>query len=150
MTKYLTQKGLEKLKKELEYLENTKRKEVSEQLGFYASLGDFKENSAYDSAKEEQGLVEDRIAELKEIINQTEIIKIKGAGKVQIGSIVLVSCNNKKEKFQIVEPEETDVENGKLSYKSPLGRMLLDKKKNQMVRVEAPVGKMDYKIIEVA
>jgi len=150
MTKYLTAEGLAKLKKELEYLKNVKRKEVSEQISFSASFGDLKENAAYDTAKEEQGFIEGRIAELEEVLNQAKILKKNGAGTVQLGSIVLVSSHNKKEKFQIVEPEETDIDRGKISYKSPLGEVLLGKKRGARVEIEAPDGKIGYQIVEVA
>ena len=150
MTKYLTAEGLAKLKKELEYLKNVKRKEVSEQISFSASFGDLKENAAYDTAKEEQGFVEGRIAELEEVLNQAKILKKNGAGTVQLGSIVLVSSHNKKEKFQIVEPEEADIDKGKISYKSPLGGVLLGKRRGAKIEIEAPGGRIGYQIVEVA
>ncbi len=150
MTKYLTAEGLAKLKKELDYLKNVKRKEVSEEISFSASFGDLKENAAYDTAKEEQGFVEGRIVELEQILNQAKVLKKNGAGTVQIGSKVLVSTDSKKEKFQIVEPEEADIDTGKISYKSPLGGMLLGKKKGARVEIEAPDGKIGYQIVEIA
>lgn len=150
MTKYLTAEGLAKLKKELDYLKNTKRKEVSEQISFSASFGDLKENAAYDTAKEEQGFVEGRIAELEQVLNQAKVLKKNVAGAVQLGSVVLVSSNNKKEKFQIVEPEEADIDTGKISYKSPLGGILLGKRKGAKVEIEAPGGRIGYQIVEIA
>jgi transcription elongation factor GreA len=150
MTKYLTPEGFDKLKKELDYLKNTKRQEVSEQIRFTAAFGDLKENAAYDAAKEEQGFLEGRIAELEKALDQVKILKKTGSGTAQIGSIVMVSTNHKKDKFQIVEPEEADIEKHKISYKSPLGEMLLGKKKGASVQIEAPDGKIDYKIVEIA
>jgi transcription elongation factor GreA len=150
MTKYLTAEGLAKLKKELDYLKNTKRKEVSEQISFSASFGDLKENAAYDTAKEEQGFVEGRIAELEQVLNQAKVLKKNAAGSVQLGSVVLVSSHNKKEKFQIVEPEEADIDTGKISYKSPLGGILLGKKKGAKVEIDAPGGRIGYQIVEIA
>ena len=150
MTKYLTHEGLEKLKKELDYLKNVKRKEVSEKISFSASFGDLKENAAYDTAKEEQGFVEGRIKELEQVLNQAKVLKKNGAGTVQLGSVVLVSCHNKKEKFQIVEPEEADIDKGKISYKSPLGGVLFGKRKGAKVDIDAPDGKIGYQIIEIA
>jgi len=150
MTKFLTAEGLAKLKKELEYLKNVKRKEVSEKISFSASFGDLKENAAYDTAKEEQGFVEGRIAELEEVINQAKILKKNIAGIIQLGSVVLVSSHNKKEKFQIVEPEEADIDRGKISYKSPLGEVLLGKRRGAKIEIEAPDGRIGYQIVEVA
>ncbi|MCX6761141.1 MAG: transcription elongation factor GreA [Candidatus Nealsonbacteria bacterium] len=150
MTKYLTPEGLEKLKKELDNLKNVKRKEVSEKISFSASFGDLKENAAYDTAKEEQGFIEGRIAELEQVLNQAKVLKKNVGGMVQLGSIVLVSCYNKKERFQIVEPEEADIDKGKISYKSPLGGVLFGKRKGAKVEIEAPDGKIGYQIIEIA
>jgi transcription elongation factor GreA len=150
MTKYLTTEGLAKLKKELEHLKNVKRKEISEQISLSASFGDLKENAAYDTAKEEQGFIEGRIAELEEVIHQAKIIKKNGAGTIQLGSVVLVSSHNKKEKFQIVEPEEADINTGKISYKSPLGEVLLGKRRGTKIEIETPGGRIGYQIVEIA
>jgi len=90
MKKYLTAEGLEKLKKELEYLEKVKRKEISEAIRQAASEGDLKENAGYDAAKDKQGFVEGRIRELKNTLSQSEVIKNKGTDRVQIGCFVFL------------------------------------------------------------
>lgn len=149
MTKYLTEEGLKKLKKELEYLEKVKRKEISERIRDTASQGDLKENAGYDAAKEEQGFTEGRIKELKEIINQAKIIKKQTNGLVQIGSFISLSSAKEKEEFQIVSPEEADILNNKISFKSPLGERLMGKKKGEKVKIDAPEGKKEYNIIEI-
>jgi len=149
MAKYLTPEGLEKMKKELEYLEKVKRKEVSEKLKQTASQGDLSENAGYDAAKEEQGFVEGRIKELKEIIAQAEVIKKKESGNVQIGSFVVLDSEERKNKFQIVSPEEADILKAKLSFKSPLGEALLNKKKGDIVKIDTPGGLKEYKIIKI-
>jgi len=149
MAKYLTPEGLEKMKKELEYLEKVKRKEVSEKLKQTASQGDLSENAGYDAAKEEQGFVEGRIKELKEIIAQAEVIKKKESGNVQIGSFVVLDSEERKNKFQIVSPEEADILKAKLSFKSPLGEALLNKKKGDIVKIDTPDGLKEHKIIKI-
>jgi len=149
MTKYLTKEGLEKLKKELEHLETVKRKEVSERIRHTASQGDLKENAGYDAAKEEQGFVEARIRELKSIINQAQVISNKGNDKVQIGCSVLLESTDGKDEFQIVGPEEADILEGKISFKSPLGGALLEKKKGDIIKIETPSGQKEYKIIQI-
>ena len=149
MTKYLTPEGFEKMKKELEYLEKVKRKEVSEKLKHTASQGDLSENAGYDAAKEEQGFIEGRIKELKEIIAQAEVIEKKESGKVQIGSFVVLNTEEGKNKFQIVSPEEADILKGKLSFESPLGEALLNKKMGDIVKIDTPGGLKEYKIIEI-
>ncbi|MFH1509624.1 MAG: transcription elongation factor GreA [Candidatus Nealsonbacteria bacterium] len=150
MKSYLTKDGFEKLKKELNELETVKRKEVSERIRHTASQGDLKENAGYHMAKEEQGFVEGRIKELKEIINQAEIISKKGKEEVQIGSLVQLESDGEKEEFQLIGPEEADILNNKISFKSPLGESLLNKKKGDIVIVETPDGEKKYKISNIS
>ena len=149
MKKYFTEEGLNKFKKDFGYLESDKRKDVAEKIKLAVSQGDLSENAAYDAAKEEQGFVEGRIGELKSIIAQAELISGKANGKVQIGSIVVVSSQDGKEEFQIVGPEEADVLKNKISFKSPLGESLLDKRKGESLEIDAPGGKKTYKIISI-
>ena len=157
MAKYLTAEGLQKFKKELDYLEKVKRKEISERIRHTASQGDLKENAGYDAAKEEQGFTEGRIKELKEIISQAKVIEKKEDNKVQIGSLVCLksfeedkSSSHEGEKiFQVVGPEEADILQGKISFKSPLGMAILKKKKGDTVKINAPEGKKEYKITEI-
>ena len=118
--KYLTREGLEKLKKELDYLKNVRRKEVALKLKDAISQGDLRENAGYDTAKDEQGFLEARIRELKGIIGQAEIIEKKESDKVQICSVVSLSSANGEDKFQIVGPEEADIMANKISFQSPL------------------------------
>ncbi len=149
MVKYLTPQGLEKFKKELDFLENVKRKEVSERLRQTASQGDLKENAGYHAAKEQQGFVEGRIKELKEILSQSKIIEKGGGDKVQIGSFVCLESDEGEKTFQLVGPEEADILNGKISLKSPLGEAILKKKKGDVVEVDTPEGKKKYEIVEI-
>jgi transcription elongation factor GreA len=149
MIKHLTKDGFEKLKKELAYLKNVKRKEVAKKINLAAAFGDISENAAYDAAKEEQGFLEGRIAELTKTVSQAEIIKSKRTGKVQIGSFVQVALNSDEERFQLVEPEEADVLEGKISYKSPLGERLLGQTKGSKIVVFASGKKLEYKVLAV-
>lgn len=150
MTKYLTPEGLEKLKKELNYLKKVNRKEIAERLKQTASLGDLSENAAYDEAKEAQAFLEGRILELEETIRRAEVVKkIDKAGWVQLGSTVIVSSNNEEERFKIVGTAEADPLKGKISMDSPLGKALLDKPEGATVTVDAPNGKIKYKIIKI-
>ncbi|MDD2697141.1 MAG: transcription elongation factor GreA [Candidatus Pacebacteria bacterium] len=146
MAKYLTPEGLEKLKKELRYLTDVKRKEISEKIRHTASQGDLKENAGYDEAKNEQGFVEGRIKELSQILAQAEVISAKDKGRVELGVKVCLECDGKKEKFQIVGPEEADIIRGKISFKSPLGEALLKRKKGEKVKIKTPDGAREYKI----
>lgn len=149
MEKYLTSEGLEKFKKELDYLEKIKRKEIAERLKYAISFGDLAENAAYIEAKEAQGFLEGRILELREIISNVKLIEKNNTKDIRVGSIVLLFSKNKKEKFQVVGPEEADVFQGKISHQSPLGKAVLGKTKGNKFTIETPEGKTEYKIIEV-
>jgi transcription elongation factor GreA len=146
MTKYLTQEGLDNLKKELERLETAGRKEVAEKLEHAISFGDISENAAYDEAKEALGFLEGKILELKETICSSEVIEKNGAKVVQIGSVASLVSGGKKDEFQIVGPEEADVFKGKISYESPLGKLILGKKKGAKFVLKTPGGSVNYEI----
>ena len=149
MPRYLTKEGLEKMKKELEYLQNVKRKEVSERIRHTASQGDLKENAAYHMAKDEQGFMEARIRELREIVSQAEVIKKGNKEKVEIGSTVFLESRSGEDKYQIVGPEEADILCGKISFKSPLGEAILGKKKGDTVKIKTGDGLEEYKIVSI-
>jgi len=149
MKRYLTAEGLEKLKKELDYLKRIKRKEIAERLKRTASFGDLKENAAYHEAKEAQGFLEGRVSELEDIIRSALVVKKKEAGIIQVGSMVLVSFNGNKEKFQIVGPGEINPKEGKISYQSPLGKALLGKSVGVEVEIENLKNKIQYKILKI-
>ena len=150
MPKYLNQETLEKLKKELKYLETVKRKEIAKQLGEAASFGDLTENAAYQQARESKELLERKILELKKKIEEAVVVKKpRKTDYVQVGSTVLVESSGDKVDFKIVDPEEADPLQGRISYDSPLGRNLLNKNKGNVVEVKTPGGKVKYKIIKI-
>ena len=149
MAKYLTPEGLEKLKKELDHLEKVERKEITKKIRDSAAHGDLKENAGYHAAKEDQSFIEGRIIQLKEIISQAKVINKKKGGGVQIGSVVFLESGDGKEKFQVVESEEADILSGKISHKSSLGEILLNKKKGDIVEFETHDGVKKYKILGV-
>jgi len=149
MTEYLTPEGLEKLKKELYHLKNVERREISKKIKKAASFGDLKENAAYHEAKEAQGFLEGKILELKSSIVRAEVVEKKENGKIQIGSIVILDSDEEKEEYQIVGSEEVDVLKGKISYKSPLGKALLGKKKGEEVKIKSPEGEAEYLISDI-
>ncbi len=148
--KYITIEGLKKLKKELNDLKTIKRKEVAERLKEAISQGDLSENFAYQQAKEDQNSLESRILELENTIKESQIIKKeKQTDKIQVGSIILVESNEKKERFEIVGSEETDPEKNKISFESPLGKAFLNKTVGETIEVKIPNGKISYKILKI-
>lgn len=150
MPKRLTPEAYEKLKKELEYLKTEGRREIAERLKYTASFGDLTENFAYQQAREDQEFLERRIAELESILSDAVIItKRKNKKTVDVGSIVTLLFDGKEQKFQIVEPEEANPTEGKISFKSPLGQAILGKKPGDETIVETPNGKIKCKILKI-
>ncbi len=148
---YLSKEKHAELSRELDDLKKVKRREIAERLEFAKSLGDLSENAEYQSAREEQADVEDRINQLDNILKISEIIATHHASQVEIGSTLVVKkqTNGEETKYQIVGPEEVDVAAGKISYLSPLGGSLLKKKKGDQVIVLTPKGKVTYEIIRI-
>lgn len=149
--KYLTREGLEKLKKELEYLKAQKRQEIAQRLEKCLAFGDLSENAEYHETKEEQAFVEGRILELEELIRNGTVVSEEKDNKMyaQVGSTVLVSSNSRKEEFKIVGAEEADPIAGKISVNSPLGQAFFNQPKGAIVEVKTPKGIQQYKIIKI-
>ena len=149
----LTQEGYDNLEKELNYLRTEKRAEVADRIKVALGFGDLSENSEYDEAKNAQAENEARIAELEnkiryaKIINEDEI----DTETVQVGNIVKVLDVEFDEKIEytIVGSTEVNLAENKISNESPLGKALLGAKKNETVEVDAPAGKMKYKILAI-
>lgn len=147
---YLSQEKYEELKQELSYLKTEERKKIAENLEYAKSLGDLSENAEYHEARDKQADVEDRIAELEEILKNVEIISAHHSGVVEVGTIVSTKRDDgRKEEFQIVGPEESDLLSGRVSHESPLGAALLGHKRGDTVLVTTPRGEINYKILEI-
>jgi transcription elongation factor GreA len=150
-TVQVTQKGLEALKSELAELVNVKRPNLVERLERARQEGDLSENSDYINAREELEFLDGRIDELKNVVENAQIVKDNGNGngEVGIGTTVVVQANGDRHEFNIVGEWEADPTQKKISHESPLGRELVGKKVGETVEVEAPAGKIVYKILEV-
>ena len=150
MENYITKEGKEKLQKELEYLKKTKRKEISNRIRQAAAMGDLSENFDYQNAKEEQGFMERRIAELESTLFNTKIVEsLSTSETVEIGSKVTLETGKEKWTITITGPQEADPLQNKISASSPLGKAVLKKKKGEKVEVETPQGKIDYKVLDI-
>lgn len=148
--KYLTPDGLKKLKEELKFLKNTKRKEIASRLENSINFGDLAENAEYHETKEEQGFVEGRIAELEDLTASAKIMDTKTKRDfAQVGSIVLVSSGKEKEKFTLVGSREANPLEYKISADSPLGKAFINQPKGAEVLVKTPQGIARYKILEI-
>lgn len=148
---YLTRKEYQALKKKIQHLETVKRKEIAQALKLAASFGDLSENAAFDDAKNEQRMLERKIAELKDFLSQVKVIEKKEKKeRIQIGSTVYIECKGKKMKFQIVGMIEANIKEGKISYESPIGKALLGKKKGEIIEIVTPAAiKLKYKILKI-
>lgn len=149
--KQISAQYFEKIRKELEFLKKTKRKEISKKLCHAISFGDLKENAAYHEAKEEQAFLEGKIIELENKIKNFSIISpgVK-SDKIMIGSKVSVTIDGRKEKYEIVEGLESDPLKGKISSESPMGKALLERKEKDVSQFETPSGKViEMKILEI-
>lgn len=146
----LTKEGCGKLKEEYRYLVEERRHEIAEKIQSAREMGDLSENATYQTAKEEQAFVEGRIAELEEIFrNSTVVDSHGGKAEVQIGSKIKVHIEGTEQTFWLVGSGEADPANGRISHESPIGQALIGKKAGDEIEVDAPVGKIIYKILKV-
>ncbi|MAG12216.1 transcription elongation factor GreA [bacterium] len=147
---YLSKEKFEDLKKELEHLKTEKRKEVAESLEYARSLGDLSENAEYQEAGRLQTEVEARIAAIEVMLRSAIIVSDYKGGIINIGSTVTVekASDGLKQTYKIVGSEETDIEQGKISNKSPIGAALLGREKGETVTVETPGGEVEYRIVK--
>jgi transcription elongation factor GreA len=140
----LTQEGLEKLKGELQTLSTDRRREVAERIKEAREFGDIAENSEYDDAKNEQAMLESRIAQLQEKLRMATVIEPKDLSTdvVQVGSVVHVKDEKtgKSVKYTIVGSAEANPEESKLSNESPVGRALIGRRRGEEVAVQVPRG----------
>lgn len=150
---YLTKEGYEKILEELKDLKVEKREEIAERIKTAMEFGDLTENAEYDEAKAAQLLNENKIAELEEKIKSAVIIdeKALNTGKVEIGTTVYITnvSDKTEQKYTIVGPDEANVLENKISNVSPLGKSLLGNKQGDMIKVEAPVGIVEYEIKKI-
>ena len=149
----LTPEGYEKLKGEIEYLSTEKRRDVAERIRVAREFGDIAENAEYDDAKNEQMLLEHRIATLEERLRNARVITKKDIAKdvVSVGSHVKLRDVDAKKTFEyrIVGSAEANPSENKLSNESPVGKAILGHKKGETVEVAAPRGTLKFKILDI-
>lgn len=146
---YVTKEKLEELKVELEELKTVRRREVAEDLEYARSLGDLSENAEYQEARDQQGKIEDRIAQVEYILKHAVVVAPHHSDKAEVGSTVVVRKKGDKEDktFIIVGPEE--VGPGRISYQSPLGMGVIGKKKGDEFSFSTPAGEAKYTVVEI-
>ena len=150
----VTLQGLEKLKKELEFLKTVRRPKVVESIAEARAHGDLKENAEYHAAKDEQGKIEGRIIEVNDLIaraNVIDVTKLEKKDSVVFGSTVHLMDleNNTKKTYKIVGKDEADLTKNLIYFRSPIGKALIGKNKKDLITVETPSGEKNFEIIEV-
>ena len=149
----LTPDGYEKLRQEIDYLRTEKRREVAERIRVAREFGDIAENAEYDDAKNEQAMLEHRIAQLQERLLSARVITKKEISKdsVSVGSTVRLRdlAANKTVEYHIVGSAEANPAENKLSNESPVGKAIMGMKKGDTVEVAAPRGSLKFKILEI-
>lgn len=146
----ISQEGYDKLKRELDYSINIKRKDIAERIQHAKDMGDLSENAEYAEAKDAQAFNEGRIAELITMLKNLTVVSNGSSGEyVSMGSKVMAKVNGQVKKYTIVSFNEADPLAGKISNESPLGRAFLHKKEGDTVIVETPKGEMEYEIINI-
>lgn len=151
---YLTQDGLNKLKKELEHLMNVERPKISKQIGEAIEKGDISENAEYDAAKDAQGMLEAKIAMLKGKVANARILdesKID-TSKVQILNKVTIKNqkNNSTMQYTLVPESEANLKEGKISVQTPIAKGLMGKKVGDVVEIQVPSGIIPFEIVEIS
>lgn len=154
---FVTEEGLAALEKELEYLKTVRRKEVAEKIKVALSFGDLSENSEYDEAKNDQAMVEARIADLEVMLKGAVVIDESELNNetVHIGSKIEVELTSpagvqSRRDYKIVGSNETDPRNGKISDESAVGKALIGARAGETIDVETPAGISHYHIVTIS
>lgn len=144
----ITDSGKKELEAELNELKS-RRGAIADKIAEARDYGDLSENAEYDSAREEQGLVESRIAEIEDVLLNAEIITASRSSSVKLGSKVELKTGTKTVSYHIVGPVEADPMAGKISNESPIGLALMGKKIGDTATITTPKGQIDYEIVKV-
>jgi len=151
---YITEEGLNKLKKELDQLMRVERPKISAQIAEARDKGDLSENAEYDAAKEAQGLLELKISKLQEIVRNSRIIDESKIDTSSVQILTTVKIKNLKNKavmqYTMVAESEADLKIGKISVETPIAQGLMGKKVGDKVSIKVPNGVMDFEILDIS
>lgn len=150
----MTVRGAERLREELQHLKTVRRPNVIKAIAEARAHGDLRENAEYHAAREEQGFIEGRIAEIEAKLGNAQIIdvtQVNAGGRVVFGATVeLLNVETQEElRYQIVGEDEADIKEGLISITSPLARALIGKIEGDVVSVQTPSGRREYEIVQV-
>jgi transcription elongation factor GreA len=151
---YYTEEGLKKLWDELNELKTKGRADIARQIAEARDKGDLSENAEYDAAKDAQGLLEMKIAKLEEVLSNARVLDETKVDTSKVSVLSKVKIKNRKNgasfTYTLVSEEEADLKTGKISVGSPIGQGLLGKKIGEVAVVNAPVGKMEFEILDIS
>ncbi len=151
---YITAEGLKKLREELELLETIERPKISKQIGEAIDKGDLSENAEYDAAKEAQGLLEAKIAQLRGVVANSRVIDETKIDTSKVQMMNKVTIKNQKNgavmTYTLVSESEADFKKGKLSINTPIAKGLIGKKVGDVVEIQVPNGIIPFEIVEIS
>ncbi len=151
---YMTEEGLRKLKEDLIELESVQRPEISRQIAEARDKGDLSENAEYDAAKEAQGMLEAKIAQLKSLIASARLIDESSIGTDEVQIMNKVTIRNLQSKktmtYTLVSESEADLKNGKIAVSTPIAQGLMGKKVGDVAKITVPSGTMTFEIVEIS
>ena len=151
--RYYTEEGLQKLKDELQELKTKGRADMAKQIAEARDKGDLSENAEYDAAKDAQGLMEMRIAELEGLVGNARVKKQEDVDLSKVSILSTVKIKNVKNgmevKYTLVSEKEANLKQGKISYESPIGKGLLNKKVGDVAEVKAPAGVLEFEVLDI-
>ena len=150
---YYTEEGLQKLKDELHDLKTRGRADMAKQIAEARDKGDLSENAEYDAAKDAQGLMEMRISELETAVGNARVMNEESVDLSKVSILSTVKIKNVKNgmevKYTLVSEKEANLKEGKISYESPIGKGLLNKKIGEIADVKAPAGVIQFEILDI-
>ncbi|MFC2136309.1 transcription elongation factor GreA [Bacteroidota bacterium] len=150
---YLSKERLLEIENELKELKTNGRKQMAERIAEARSYGDLSENAEYDAAKEEQGLLELKISKLSELLSKARVVDLSTMPKDQVHILSTVKVKNLKNSniytYKLVSPEEANLEQGKISISSPVGKALMGKKAGDKTEAQVPAGNITFEILSI-
>jgi transcription elongation factor GreA len=150
---YYTKEGLDKLTNELATLKTKGRSDIAKQIAEARDKGDLSENAEYDAAKDAQGHLEAKIAQLEDIVGNARLIDESTIDTSQVSILSRVTIKNKKNNatvtYLLVSEEEADLKSGKISTQSPIGKGLLGKKVGESAKIKTPAGEIEFQIMDI-
>lgn len=151
---YYTKEGLDKLKNELNELKGKGRSDIARQIAEARDKGDLSENAEYDAAKDAQGHLEAKIAQLENLLASARLLDESSVDTSKVSILSKVTIKNKKNgasfTYTLVTEEEADLKQGKISTTSPIGKGLLGKKKGESAQIKTPAGEMEFEIVNIS